>query len=71
MFFRQVPLVTTPQAILGQQQTIDAQLQALQEKFVAEQKQTMLHVAIISGAIGLVLGVVITPIAKDLLGMKK
>lgn len=67
MLFRQVPLVTRPQAVLGQQQTIDAQLQALQEKFTAELKQNMIHVAIISGAFGLVIGVAISPFIQNLL----
>lgn len=84
MFFRQVPLMTMPQIYLGQsfEDELKTRLAPLQEGLRAgvvafvEQKQeeikkTVIHAALIGGGVGLVIGVFISPIIRDLLGVKK
>lgn len=80
----QVPLLTGPQASLGEtfEEELKARLAPIQEAlrppiitFVKEKqeeiKRTVIYAALIGGGLGLVTGILVAPVVRGLLGMKK
>lgn len=83
--FRQVPLVTRPQVFLGEtfEEDLKSRLAPLEErlragvmslvdqKIIEEAKKAVIKAGLIGGGVGLVIGVLIAPAVRDLLGIKK